>query len=62
MRESMRLGPTAPARAAAPIEDTVLAGKYFVEKDTSIVVNTWTMQRDPKVWGEDVCDILDFRI
>ncbi|KAI0770681.1 fatty acid hydroxylase [Fomes fomentarius] len=53
MRESLRLGPTASTRAAAPIEDTVLAGKYFVEKDTSIVVNTWTMQRDPKVWGED---------
>ncbi|KAI0767655.1 fatty acid hydroxylase [Fomes fomentarius] len=53
VRESLRLGPPAPARAVAPIEDTVLGGKYLIEKGTSIVVNTWTMQRDPKVWGED---------
>ncbi len=62
MRESLRLGPTASTRTAAPIEDTVLVGKYFVEKDTSIVVNTWTMQRDPKVWGEDVCGISDLGV
>ena len=56
MRESLRLAPTAPARTAMPIEDTVLGGKYAVEKGTSILVNTWSAHRDPKVWGEDVRD------
>ncbi|KAI0329045.1 bifunctional P-450/NADPH-P450 reductase [Cubamyces sp. BRFM 1775] len=53
MRESMRLGPTAPARSVAPLEDTVIGGKYFVEKGTFITINTMITQRGPKVWGED---------
>ncbi|KAI0629781.1 fatty acid hydroxylase [Trametes polyzona] len=53
MRESLRLGPTAPARNVAPLEDTMLGGKYFVEKGTSIIVNTYNAHRDPAVWGED---------
>ncbi|OSC98018.1 bifunctional P-450/NADPH-P450 reductase [Trametes coccinea BRFM310] len=53
MRESMRLGPTAPARSVAPLEDTVIGGKYCVEKGTSIIINTYNAHRDPSVWGED---------
>ena len=65
MRESLRLGPTAPARTAAAIEDTtVLGGKYAVEKDTAIMLNIMQAHRDPKVWGEDVRDqcILEWRL
>ncbi|KAH9948045.1 bifunctional P-450/NADPH-P450 reductase [Amylocystis lapponica] len=54
MRESLRLGPTAPARPVTPIEDTtLLGGKYAVHKDVTIMVNVMQAQRDPKVWGED---------
>ncbi|KAK0486339.1 fatty acid hydroxylase [Armillaria novae-zelandiae] len=54
MRESLRLGPTAPARTVAPIEDTTLGGgKYFVKAGSSIVIQAYLMHRDPKVWGED---------
>ncbi|KAK0494970.1 fatty acid hydroxylase [Armillaria luteobubalina] len=54
MRESLRLGPTASARTAAPIEDTTLGGgKYFVKAGTSLTIQTYVMHRDPKVWGED---------
>ncbi|KAI0354817.1 fatty acid hydroxylase [Trametes cingulata] len=53
MRESLRLGPTAPARTVAPLEDTTLCGKYFVGKGTSIIINAYNTHRDPKVWGED---------
>ncbi|KAJ2999753.1 hypothetical protein NUW54_g6889 [Trametes sanguinea] len=53
MRESMRLGPTAPARSVAPLEDTIIGGNYFVEKGTSIIINTYNAHRDPNVWGED---------
>ncbi len=55
MRESLRLGPTAPSRTVAPIEDTTLGGgKYFVKAGSSIVIQAFLMHRDPKVWGEDV--------
>ncbi len=57
MRESLRLGPTAPARTVMPIEDTVLAGKYAVEGGASVIVNVYTAHRDPKVWGDDVGDL-----
>ncbi|KAI0671167.1 cytochrome P450 [Trametes maxima] len=50
---TLRLSPTAPARTVAPFEDTVIGGKYFVEKGASIIVNTIDCQRDPKVWGDD---------
>ncbi|PBK73968.1 cytochrome P450 [Armillaria solidipes] len=54
MRESLRLGPTASSRTAAPIEDTTLGGgKYIVKAGSSLTVQTYVMHRDPKVWGED---------
>ncbi|KAI0823976.1 bifunctional P-450/NADPH-P450 reductase [Trametes gibbosa] len=54
LRESLRLGPTAPARNVSPLEDTTIGGgKYFVEKGTSIIINTYNAQRDTAVWGED---------
>ena len=55
MRESLRLSPTAPLRAIAPLEDTTLSGgKYFVKAGTTIAVQVWMAHRDPAVWGEDV--------
>ena len=54
MRESLRLGPTAPARTVMPVEDTVIGVKYAVKKGTAIIVNAWNTHRDPNVWGEDV--------
>ncbi|KAI0693861.1 bifunctional P-450/NADPH-P450 reductase [Cerioporus squamosus] len=53
MRESLRLAPTAPIRTAMPVEDTVLAGKYAVEEGATIIVDVYTAQRDPAVWGND---------
>ncbi|CDO72209.1 hypothetical protein BN946_scf184970.g61 [Trametes cinnabarina] len=53
MRETLRLSPTAPARTVAPFEDTVIGGKYPIAKGESIIVNTYSCQRDRKVWGED---------
>ena len=58
MRESLRLGPTAPARGVTAAEDTVIGGKYAIKKGTLVIVNTYPMHRDPKVWGEDVSVLL----
>ena len=54
MRETLRLYPSAPQRMVAPLEDTVIGGKYAVEKGVTIVISSYTMHRDPKIWGEDV--------
>lgn len=55
LREALRLRAPASMRTAKPFEDTVIGGgKYFIDKDTTIVINTWDVHRDPKVWGDDV--------
>lgn len=44
-----------PMRPMRPREDTVIGGgKYFIDANTTVVVNGWTVMRDPKVWGDDV--------
>nr|BAL05197.1 cytochrome P450 [Phanerodontia chrysosporium] len=53
MRETLRLGPPAPARGTAPFEDALLKGKYPVAKDGRIYCGIYMVHRDPKVWGED---------
>ncbi|THH27701.1 hypothetical protein EUX98_g6479 [Antrodiella citrinella] len=53
MREVLRMSPSAPQRSVAPLEDTVLAGKYALEKDTGIILNIAMAHRDPKVYGPD---------
>lgn len=62
MRETLRLTPTVPLRSVCPLEDTAIGGgKYHVKAGTTILVQVWIMQRDPLVWGDDVCCII-FRI
>lgn len=55
LREALRLNVPAAMRAASSQEDTTIGGgKYVIEKGVSIVANAWTIQRDPKVWGDNV--------
>ncbi|KAF8829479.1 hypothetical protein HHX47_DHR3000960 [Lentinula edodes] len=62
IRETLRLAPTAPMRMVKSLEDTYLAkGKYFVKAGSSLIVNTWVYQKDPKVWGEDTGNSKHFR-
>ncbi|KAJ7105601.1 fatty acid hydroxylase [Mycena epipterygia] len=53
MRETLRLTPTTSKRGVTPLKDTTLGGKYFVKAGTTILVDVWSMHRDPLVWGED---------
>ncbi|KAF5345023.1 hypothetical protein D9758_010443 [Tetrapyrgos nigripes] len=53
MRETLRLSATASTRTVAPLEDTLLGGKYFVKAETPITIQVWMTQRDPLVWGAD---------
>jgi cytochrome P450 / NADPH-cytochrome P450 reductase len=53
LMESLRIWPTAPAFALRPRQDTVIGGRYAVEKNASIFVLLPMLHRDPKVWGDD---------
>ncbi|KAJ7640087.1 fatty acid hydroxylase [Mycena polygramma] len=54
MRETLRLGPTAPIRETSPLEDTTIGGgKYSVKRDAPILILIWELHRDPAIWGDD---------
>lgn len=51
--ETLRLWPTAPAFNRHAFEKTLLAGKYEVGPDTSLLVLTPMLHRDKAIWGPD---------
>jgi cytochrome P450/NADPH-cytochrome P450 reductase len=53
LEETLRLWPTAPAFTRHPYEDTVIGGKYRMQKDTSATVLTAMLHRDQQVWGDN---------
>ncbi|KZT53967.1 cytochrome P450 [Calocera cornea HHB12733] len=53
LRESIRLNPPAGMISVAPLEDTVIAGKYEVKKGTFCAIDIAGLHRDPTVWGTD---------
>lgn len=54
LNEALRLWPTAPAFSLYAEEDTILAGKYPLKKEETIVVLIPKLHRDTSAWGEDV--------
>lgn len=56
MREILRFHPPATGRAVHCLEPTTIGnGKYAVTPDDHIVINAVSTNRDPSVWGHDVC-------
>ncbi len=54
LKESLRLHSPAPGFHIRPLEDnTVLGGKYIVNKNDPIVTVLHLLHRDPAVWGDD---------
>ncbi|KAF2866675.1 cytochrome P450 [Massariosphaeria phaeospora] len=53
LREALRLSPTAPSIALQAKEDTVLGGKYAINKGELLVTVLAKIHRDPTVYGED---------
>jgi cytochrome P450/NADPH-cytochrome P450 reductase len=54
LMESLRLWPTAPVFAIKAHDDTVIGGRYAVDRDDVIMVLAPMLHRDPAVWGNDV--------
>ncbi len=53
LEETLRLWPTAPAFTRRLYEDTVIGGKYRLEKDTAATILVGMLHRDKQVWGEN---------
>ncbi len=54
LMESLRIWPTAAAFAVHPVEATLLADKYQLGPDDTILVLEPMLHRDPAAWGDDV--------
>ena len=52
LKEALRLWPTAPMFAVAPFEDTVIGGRYRIERDRRVTVLLPALHRDPAVWRD----------
>jgi cytochrome P450/NADPH-cytochrome P450 reductase len=50
--ETLRLWPTAPVFTRHPYEDTVIGGKYRLEKDSAAMILVGMLHRDQQVWGQ----------
>lgn len=54
LMESLRLWPTAAGFAIEPHEKTLLAGKYELTPEDTVMIVSPILHRDKTVWGEDV--------
>lgn len=54
IRESLRLSPVVPLNTRTATKDIVLSDNTFLPKDTTVMMVTYTMARDEKIWGLDV--------
>ncbi|KAF8038502.1 hypothetical protein BT93_B1142 [Corymbia citriodora subsp. variegata] len=50
--ETLRLNPTAPLLVPHASSDDCTIGGYFVPRDTIVMVNAWTIHRDPELWED----------
>ncbi|WGM45961.1 Bifunctional cytochrome P450/NADPH--P450 reductase [Brevundimonas sp. NIBR10] len=52
LMESLRLWPTAAVFGVKPLEDMILAGKYPLTTEDTVLILEPMLHRDPKVWEE----------
>jgi len=53
LNESLRLWPTAPQYSVFSKEDTVIGGKYLIQKGDRVSIILPQLHRDREAWGED---------
>ena len=55
LRETLRFHPPAPIRYVHCFEPTTIGnGKYTLNPDDHVLINTISTHRDPAVWGDNV--------
>jgi cytochrome P450/NADPH-cytochrome P450 reductase len=53
LKEALRLDPTAPGFVKFVQRDTVIAGRYTVEKGTTLITGLRALHRNKSCWGDD---------
>ncbi|KAK5166584.1 uncharacterized protein LTR77_008127 [Saxophila tyrrhenica] len=53
IKETLRLNSPIPLFSVIPTDDTLLGGKYRIEKSDAITVNLAGVHNDPAAWGPD---------
>jgi len=52
INETLRLGPTVPLIPIHESSRECVVGGFSVPKGTLLIVNTWALHNDPKLWGD----------
>jgi cytochrome P450 len=53
MKETFRLFPVAPFLAPHACAQDVVVDGYHIKKNSTILINTWTIWRDTKIWSDN---------
>ncbi|KAG5015658.1 hypothetical protein GLYMA_08G140500v4 [Glycine max] len=52
VKEGLRLHPVAPLLLPHHSREDCMVGEYFIPKNSRVIVNAWTIMRDPSAWDE----------
>nr|AFK42518.1 unknown [Lotus japonicus] len=56
MKETFRLHPPAPLLPPRECTEDITINGYFIAKKSRVLVNSWTLGRDPKMWSDNFED------